>query len=159
MTTKTQNVTVTVNGAARTLACAGTTTLLTALRDDLLLTGAKRGCNQGVCGACTVLIDGRPMRSCLTLAANLDGAEVTTVEGLAPRGELTRVQESLLKQNAVQCGFCTSGMVMVAHDFLQRNPDPDVGEVRDALSGNLCRCSGYRALVDAVIDAATGGAA
>lgn len=99
------------------------------------------------------------MRSCLTLAANLDGAEVTTVEGLAPRGELTRVQESLLKQNAVQCGFCTSGMVMVAHDFLQRNPDPDVGEVRDALSGNLCRCSGYRALVDAVIDAATGGAA
>ncbi len=159
MTTKTQDVTVTVNGAARTLACAGTTTLLTVLRDDLLLTGAKRGCNQGVCGACTVLIDGRPMRSCLTLAANLDGAEVTTVEGLAPRGELTRVQESLLKQNAVQCGFCTSGMVMVAHDLLQRSPDPDVEEVRDALSGNLCRCSGYRALVDAVIDAATGGAA
>lgn len=120
MTTKTQkaSATVTVNGTERTIACDGTTTLLTVLRDDLALTGAKRGCNQGVCGACTVLIDGRPMRSCLSLAANLDGAEVTTIEGLAPRGELTRVQESLLKRNAVQCGFCTSGMVMVAQDFL-----------------------------------------
>lgn len=158
MTGVSQDVSMTVNGAERRLSCDLSTTLLTALRETFALTGAKRGCNQGVCGACTVLVDGRPARACLTLAADLDGAEVTTVEGLAPRGKLTKVQESLLRQNAVQCGFCTSGVVMVAHDFLQRNPSTDPDAVRTALSGNICRCSGYRSIVDAVIDAASGEA-
>lgn len=159
MTSARQDVSMTVNGKSREISCDGATTLLTTLRDTLALTGAKRGCNQGVCGACTVLIDGRPARACLTLAADLDGSEVTTIEGLAPRGELTRIQASLLRQNAVQCGFCTSGIVMTAHDFLQRNPSTDPDAVRTALSGNICRCSGYRSIVDAVIDAAMGGEA
>ncbi len=149
-------VTITVNGRARDLKCAGHATLLTALRDDLALTGTKRGCNQGVCGACTVLVDGCPVRSCLTLAANLDGAEVTTVEALAARESLNRLQESFLKSNAVQCGFCTSGILLTAQDYLDRNPEPTVDGVRDALSGNICRCSGYRKIVDAVMDAVTG---
>lgn len=159
MTESTQAVSLTVNGSERHITCPAAATLLSVLRDTLGLTGAKRGCNQGVCGACTVLVDGRPVRACLSLASNLDGSDITTIEGLAPRRELTRVQESLMQNNAVQCGFCTSGMVMVAHDFLKRNPAPDVEAVRVALSGNLCRCSGYRAIVDAVVDAAAGGAA
>lgn len=158
MTASEMPISLTVNGQERRVECGLGTTLLSALRDGLDLTGAKRGCNQGVCGACTVLVDGRPVRSCLTLAADLDGAEVVTVEGLAPRGELSRIQQSLMKRNAVQCGFCTSGIVMTAHDFLERNPGTDPDAIRVALSGNICRCSGYRAIVDAVIDAATGEA-
>lgn len=156
--TASTEVKVTINGAARKLSVGGGTTLLTVLREDLALTGAKRGCNQGVCGACTVMIDGSPMRSCLTLAAGLDGAAITTVEGLAPRGDLSRVQQSLVDSGAVQCGFCTSGIVITAQAFLKDNPAPTVDEVREALSGNICRCSGYRKIVDAVVDAAVGDA-
>lgn len=154
--TASNEVELTVNGMARALSVNGGTTLLTALREDLALTGAKRGCNQGVCGACTVMIDGVPMRSCLTLAAGLDGADVTTVEGLATDRNLSGVQQSLVESGAVQCGFCTSGIVITAQAFLKDNPAPTVDQVREALSGNICRCSGYRRIVDAVVDAAMG---
>jgi carbon-monoxide dehydrogenase small subunit len=148
---------VTVNGEQRQLAVAPGTTLLTALRDHLALTGSKRGCNQGVCGACTVLIDGVPMRSCLTLAANCDGQAVTTVEGLAQDGRLTAVQESFLASGAVQCGFCTSGVLVTAHAFLRElNSPPSVEAVQKALSGNICRCSGYKKIIDAVRGALAG---
>lgn len=143
-----------VNGVSRAVPGRGDKTLLTALRDDLGLTGAKRGCNQGVCGACTVLVDGEPMRACLSLAANCAGHSVTTVEGLSHNGALTPIQQALIDANAVQCGFCTSGMIMTAHAFLRRNTAPTADEVRTALSGNLCRCSGYRKIVDAVLLAA-----
>lgn len=147
-----------VNGRAHPLPEAPTRTLLSVLRDDLRLTGAKRGCNQGVCGACTVLVDGRPVRSCLTVTANVAGAEIVTVEGLAEGTTLAPIQQALLDTGAVQCGFCTSGMVISAHAFLGENPDPDADAVREALSGNLCRCSGYRKIVDAVLLAAERGA-
>jgi carbon-monoxide dehydrogenase small subunit len=145
--------TLTVNGRPREVQ-AGHRTLLTVLRDDLGLTGTKRGCNQGVCGACTVLIDGVPQRGCLTVAANVAGAEITTIEGLSPAGTLSPIQRALIEAGAVQCGFCTSGMVLAAQDYLNRGGAPDAEAVREALSGNICRCSGYRKIVDAVVAAA-----
>jgi aerobic-type carbon monoxide dehydrogenase small subunit (CoxS/CutS family) len=143
-------VELTVNGRGRTVRAAPEATLLTALRDELTLTGAKRGCNQGVCGACTVLVDGRPVRSCLSLALNVVGQEITTIEGLAQSGRLLPLQQSLLSHGAVQCGFCMSGMLVSAFALLQRRPNPTRDETRTALSGNLCRCSGYSKIVDAV---------
>ena len=145
--------TLNVNGRPREVA-PGHRTLLTVLREDLRLTGSKRGCNQGVCGACTVLVDGVPQRGCLTVAANVAGAEITTIEGLAPDGELATVQRALIEAGAVQCGFCTSGMVLAAQDYLNRSGSPDPEAVREALSGNICRCSGYRKIVDAVVSVA-----
>lgn len=150
-------VTLTVNGLRRTVLSDGQQTLLTALRKVLGLTGTKRGCNQGVCGACTVLVDGEPVRACLSLTANCGGREVQTIEGLATRDRLAPIQQALIDENAVQCGFCTSGMALTAHAFLQRHSQPTVDEIRAALSGNLCRCSGYRKIVDAVARAAAGG--
>ncbi len=146
-----------VNGRLRELRVAPHATLLSVLRDQLSLCGAKRGCNQGVCGACTVLLDGDPVRACLSLAANCEQSEITTVEGLAHDGTLAPVQQALIAANAVQCGFCTSGVVLSAHALLARNPTPTVAEVREALSGNLCRCSGYRKIVDAVVGVAGRG--
>lgn len=154
-----QEIRLSVNGRVHTLSCEATKTLLTALRDDLGLTGSKRGCNQGVCGACTVLIDGVPMRACLTLAANAEDMAITTIEGLAGDGALTPIQQAMVAEGAVQCGFCTSGMILTAHEFLQHNANPTVDEIRTALSGNICRCSGYRGIVDAVARAAAGGSA
>lgn len=148
------DLTLDVNGRARRVAAVPDVTLLTVLRDDLRLTGAKRGCNQGVCGACTVLIDGRAMRSCLTLAADAEGRAVTTVEGLGD--DLNPVQVALAELGAVQCGFCTPGVVVAATAFLRDNPRPDIEAVREGLSGNLCRCSGYRKIVDAVHRAGQG---
>ena len=132
-----------INGRARSVRARPAATLLTVLRDELKLTGAKRGCNQGICGACTVLIDGKPMRSCLSLAANVVGRQVTTIEALAQRKELAPLQNALLECGAVQCGFCMSGMLVSAAALLLQNPTPTMDETRDALSGNLCRCSGY----------------
>ncbi|MFO1055672.1 MAG: FAD binding domain-containing protein [Dongiaceae bacterium] len=138
-----------VNGRARTVADPGRT-LLEVLRDELGLTGAKRGCNQGVCGACTVLVDGRPMRSCLSLAANCAGREVVTVEGLGgPATE--RLREAFAAVGAVQCGFCTPGMLAALQPLLAAGGRPGPDDVRAAISGNLCRCSGYRKIVDAVL--------
>jgi aerobic-type carbon monoxide dehydrogenase small subunit (CoxS/CutS family) len=138
-----EQVTLAVNGEARELRLPPSATVLDALRDHLALTGAKRGCNQGVCGACTVLLDGLPVRACLTLAAAVAGREITTIEGLAPPGELGRVQRALLEAGAVQCGFCTPGVVLAIEGLLRETPSPDEAALREALSGNLCRCSGY----------------
>jgi carbon-monoxide dehydrogenase small subunit len=145
-----------VNGAARSVETPTFETLLETLRERLALTAAKRGCNQGVCGACTVLLDGRTVRSCLTLTANCDGAAVTTAEGLAPAGRLSRLQQAFADAGAVQCGFCTAGMLISAHALLQRNSKPDIDDIRAGMAGNLCRCSGFRKIVDAVRLAAEG---
>jgi aerobic carbon-monoxide dehydrogenase small subunit len=124
-------------------------TLLSALRDRLGLTGAKRGCNQGVCGACSVLIDGMAMRSCLALAANCEGREIVTVEGVAPNGVPSVVQRAFVESGAVQCGFCTPGFVMALTGLLRHNPAPREAEIREALGGNICRCTGYAKIVEA----------
>jgi aerobic-type carbon monoxide dehydrogenase small subunit (CoxS/CutS family) len=125
------------------------------LREDAHLYGTHLGCEHGVCGACTVLVDGEPLRSCLMLAVQADGAEITTVEGLAPDGALHPLQEAFREHHALQCGFCTPGFLMTALHLLRERPDiEDEGEIREALAGNLCRCTGYSNIVDAVRDAA-----
>jgi carbon-monoxide dehydrogenase small subunit len=129
-------------------------TLLSLLRDVLGLTGTKWGCMTGDCGACTVLVDGEPVVSCLQLAQQVRGREVTTVEGLERNGELGDVQAAFVSNGAAQCGFCTPGMIVAAQALLQRNPSPTEAEIREALSGNLCRCTGYNKIVDAVLEAA-----
>lgn len=139
-----------INGRARSVRAQPSATLLTVLRDELMLTGAKRGCNQGICGACTVLIDDKPMRSCLSLAVNVVGRQVTTIEALAQKKELKPLQSALLECGAVQCGFCMSGMLVSASVLLQENARPTLDEARAALSGNLCRCSGYIKILEAV---------
>jgi aerobic-type carbon monoxide dehydrogenase small subunit (CoxS/CutS family) len=149
-------IALTVNGEARTVTIPAGETLLETLRERLALTGAKRGCNQGVCGACTVNVDGRPVRGCLSLTANCAGAEIVTIEGMAANGTLGRIQAALEAVGAVQCGFCTSGMVIAADALLRDNPHPSAADVQIGISGNLCRCSGYRMIVDAVLFAASG---
>lgn len=156
---ETMRVTLQVNGEARALDIDPRRTLLAVLREDLGLTGAKCGCNQGVCGTCTVLADGRPIRACLALAAAMSGRAVTTIEGLAAAGELHPVQRAFVEHGALQCGFCTPGMVLAAKALLDEDPDPDVDTIRHALGGNLCRCTGYVKIVDAVRACARGGAA
>ena len=128
--------------------------LIDILRDDFFLTGAKEGCGEGECGSCTVLMDGLPVHSCLVLAGQLEGHEVLTVEGLAQNGELDLLQNAFVENNAVHCGFCTPGMILSAKGLLLQNPDPSEEEIREALSGNICRCSDYRQIVMAVKDAA-----
>ena len=129
------------------------------LREKLALTGTKNGCEAGACGACTVLVDGEPVNSCMMLAVEADGREVTTVEGLAREGQLSALQEAFVAHNAVQCGFCTPGMLISAHALLERNPHPTEDEIREALVGNLCRCTGYVRIVQAVQAAAEEGGA
>ena len=150
----TLTISIVINGEKHQTLVSGRDTLLTVLRDQLHLTGTKRGCNQGVCGACTVLVDGTAVRSCLSIAALCEGSDVTTVEGLNQNGEMSPVQQAFSEQGAVQCGFCTSGMMMAAHAFLAENNNPTVEEAQKGISGNLCRCSGYKKIVDAVIEAA-----
>ena len=128
--------------------------LIDILRDDFFLTGAKEGCGEGECGSCTVLMDGLPVHSCLVLAGQLEGHEVLTVEGLAKNGELDLIQNAFVENNAVHCGFCTPGMIMSAKGLLMKNPDPTDTEIRETLSGNICRCSDYRQILLAVKDAA-----
>ena len=128
--------------------------LIDILRDDFFLTGAKEGCGEGECGSCTVLMDGLPVHSCLVLAGQLEGREVLTVEGLMQSGELDLIQTAFVENSAVHCGFCTPGMIMSANGLLMKNPDPSEKEIREALSGNICRCSDYRQIVMAVKDAA-----
>ncbi len=124
--------------------------LLDVIREDLGLTGTKRGCEIGECGACTVILDGQTVNSCLVLAVQADGLKITTIEGVAEKGELHPVQESFLKYDAVQCGFCTPGMVLSAVNLLDHNSEPTELEIKEAIAGNLCRCTGYQQIVDAI---------
>ena len=151
------SITVTVNGAKERLDVPSNMTLLYMLREKLALTGTKNGCEAGECGACTVLLDGEPVNSCLVLAVEVDGREVTTVEGLAREGRLSPLQEAFVEHNAVQCGFCTPGVLIVAHALLKRNPQPTEEEIKEALVGNLCRCTGYLRIISAVQAAADKG--
>lgn len=147
-------ITVTVNGDAYCLAVDSSRTLNELLREDLNLTGTKFGCGTGDCGACTVMVDDRIVSSCLTLAVEVDGKSVTTVEGLAPSGEeLHPIQKAFIEKGAIQCGFCTPGMEMSALALLDKNPNPSAGDIRHALSGNLCRCTGYKKIVEAIAHA------
>jgi carbon-monoxide dehydrogenase small subunit len=148
-------ITLRVNGETELVDVPSHMTLLQMLREKLVLTGTKNGCAAGECGACTVMMNGEPVNSCMVLAVECDGAEITTVEGLAQDGQLDPVQEAIIKQGGVQCGFCTPGILISARALLDRNPDPSEYEIRDALVGNLCRCTGYLRIIDAVREAAT----
>ena len=141
---------LTVNGRLREEAVADHTLLLDFLREDLGLTGTKRGCDGGECGACTVLIDSEPRLACITLAVRCDGQSVETIESLAVHGRMTRLQQAFHEKLGTQCGFCTPGMIMAAEALLRRNAAPDELQVRQALSGNLCRCTGYVKIIEAV---------
>ncbi len=145
---------VTVNGQAMEVLVPARRMLSDFLRDDLHLTGTKRGCETGVCGACTVVVNGRPVKSCLSLAVQHDGAQIQTVEGLSDGEQLHPLQDSFERCGGLQCGFCTPGMLMSACALLERTPKPSAEQVRKELSGNLCRCTGYSQIVDAVLDAA-----
>jgi carbon-monoxide dehydrogenase small subunit len=149
-----KEITINVNGVAESRAVGVEMTLLQFLRDALDLTGAKEGCNEGECGACVVLVDGKAVNSCLMLAVEADGCEVQTIESLGNAEKLHPLQRAFLKHHAAQCGFCTPGMILTALAFLQENPQPSRKEVRHALAGNLCRCTGYVQIVDAVMQAA-----
>jgi aerobic carbon-monoxide dehydrogenase small subunit len=144
----------TLNGTGVTVEAPPDRRVVDLLREDLGLTGTKEGCGEGDCGACAVLIDGESRLSCLMLAAQLEGRAVVTIEGLARDGRLHPVQEAFIEKGAVQCGYCTPGMVIAAVDLLGRNPQPSREQIRDGLAGNLCRCTGYQKIVDAVESAA-----
>lgn len=141
----------TVNREVVELEVPANKTLLKMLREDLDLTGAKEGCGAGECGACTVLMDGKPVNSCLVLAAEVDGHEILTVEGLARGTELDPLQEAFIENGALQCGYCTPGMIMSAKALLIENPNPSEAEIREWISGNLCRCTGYEKIIEAVL--------
>ena len=144
-------VSLTVNGEEYEAVVTPNQTLLEVLRDDLYLTGTKEGCGEGACGTCTVLLDGKPVRSCLTLAVEVQGREITTIEGLAPMGELHPVQKAFVEYGAIQCGFCSPGMILTAKALLDENPNPTEQEARQAISGNVCRCTGYAKIVEAIL--------
>jgi carbon-monoxide dehydrogenase small subunit len=143
-----------VNGEEYEVAVAPNRTLLEVLRDDLYLTGTKEGCGEGACGTCTVLLDGKPVRSCLTLAIEVQGREITTIEGLASMGKLHPVQRAFVEYGAIQCGFCAPGMILTTKALLDENPNPTEQEARQAISGNVCRCTGYAKIVEAMLKAA-----
>lgn len=153
-----QSVTLTVNGVPYTRYIPGRRLLVDFLRYDLGLTGTKEGCSVGVCGACTALVDGEMVASCITLAAALDGAEIMTIEGLAQEGRLHPVQQAFIDYGGFQCGICTPGQVMAAKALLDANPQPTEAEIREWLMGNLCRCTGYYKIVESVVQAAAGAA-
>jgi carbon-monoxide dehydrogenase small subunit len=132
-------------------------TLLEVLRDDLHLTGTKESCGEGVCGSCTVLVDGIPVRSCLTLAIAVEGKEITTIEGISEGGKLHPIQDAFVNHHAIQCGFCGPGMILTAYALLKENPNPSEEEIRRAISGNVCRCTGYAKIVEAVKSLASEG--
>ena len=143
-----------VNGRAQSVAAPDSATLLEVLRDTLHLTGTKQGCDGGECGACTVLVDGAPRLACITLAASVEGRSIETIESLATQGRLSALQRAFHEQLGAQCGFCTPGMVMAAEALLRREPQPSEAQIRAALAGNLCRCTGYVKIVEAVQTAA-----
>lgn len=147
-------ITFTVNGKKVTVETTPDRPLLDVLREDLLLTGTKQGCRTGECGACTVLLDGKTVNSCLVFAGQMEGREVVTIEGIADGDRLHPIQEAFIEEGAVQCGFCIPGMIISAKDLLDRNTEPDEKEIKEALAGNLCRCTGYSKVVKAVRSAA-----
>jgi len=149
-----RKVTVTVNGKSYEREVESRLTLVDFIRHELLLTGTHVGCEHGVCGACTVLLDGAAVRACLLLAVQANGKRIDTVEGLADGEKLNPLQEAFRDNHGLQCGFCTPGMLMTLTEFLREQPNPTEGEVREAISGNLCRCTGYQAIVAAALDAA-----
>jgi len=144
---------VTVNGERHSVEVPARRMLSDFLRDDLNLTGTKRGCETGICGACSVLVDGEVVKSCLSLAVQANGRGITTVEGLAKGDELHPLQQSFMECGGLQCGYCTPGMLMTACHLLERNPRPTADEVREGLNGNLCRCTGYAQIVESILDA------
>jgi aerobic-type carbon monoxide dehydrogenase small subunit (CoxS/CutS family) len=143
-------ITLTVNDETHNLMVLPNRTLLDVLRDELHLTGTKESCGEGVCGSCTVLVDGQPTRSCLTLAVAMAGKEITTIEGLAEGDKLHPVQEAFVTYHGIQCGFCSPGMILTAYALLKENPNPTEEEIRRAISGNVCRCTGYAKAVEAI---------
>ncbi len=143
-----------VNSQEREIVTESTRTLLSILREDLGLKGTKEGCGKGECGACTVIMDGKPVVSCLVLACQLDGCEITTIEGLSKDDRLDPIQQAFIEEGAVQCGFCTPGMILSAKALLMKNQDPSEGEIKEAISGNLCRCTGYSKIIKAIGKAA-----
>ncbi len=150
-------ISFTINGDVKEIEIEPNKTLLKMLREDLDLIGAKEGCGAGECGACTVLVDNKPVNSCLMLAVEADGKKIITIEGLSDGINLDPLQKSFIKHNALQCGYCTPGTIMSAKALLNRNPHPAEVDVKEALAGNLCRCTGYKRIVDAVLDAAKKG--
>ena len=149
-----KTISLTINGERRELAVEGYRTLLDTLRNEAGLTGTKKGCDVGDCGACTVILDGKPVCSCLVLAAEVDGAAVQTIEGLGKKGKLHPLQESFVRYGGAQCGFCTPGMIMMAKALLDANPSPSEEEIRFAIAGNICRCTGYTKIIEAIQAAA-----
>ena len=147
-----KTITFTLNGEKRTIEVEPNDILLEVLRGKLGITAPKYGCGRGDCGTCTVLLNGKTVRSCLILAIEVDGHEITTLEGLS-KEKLTPLQESFIEHNSFQCGFCAPGMIMTATELLQRNPHPTEEEVKEAISGNLCRCTGYVSIIEAILDA------
>ena len=154
---RTRLISLCVNGEWHEVAVKPRNMLVEAIRDTIGLTGTKASCESGTCGACTVLVEGRPVLGCITLAVECDGKQVQTVEGLADGEKLSSIQEAFLDQGAVQCGFCTPGMLMSATALLRRNPKPTREDINKALEGNLCRCTGYNAIVEAVLQASGQG--
>ena len=150
-------VALTVNGVPQEAEVPSNMTLLALLRERLGLTGTKDGCSAGECGACTVLLNSEPVNACMVLAAESDGADIITVEGLIHDSQLDPLQTAIIESGAAQCGFCTPGIIISARALLDRNPEPSEGEIRDALRGNLCRCTGYLRIVKAIQQAAQGG--
>jgi carbon-monoxide dehydrogenase small subunit len=150
---KTQIVEFTVNGEKRELEVFPMARLLDVLREELLLTGTKEGCGEGECGACTVIIDGQIVNSCLVPMAQVNGAQITTIEGVAGAGDLHEVQQAFIEHGGAQCGICTPGMVLAAVDLLKRNPAPTENDIRNGLAGNLCRCTGYMKIFESVVRA------
>ena len=149
-----RTITIEVNGDSHEIEVENRRTLLQVIRDDLKLTGTKKMCDMGECGSCTVLLDGMSVNSCLVLAVDADGKKVQTIEGVAHGDDLDPIQEEFVQKGAIQCGFCTPGMIMATKAFLAKNPNPTEEEVKTALSGNLCRCTGYVRIVEAVMTSA-----
>jgi carbon-monoxide dehydrogenase small subunit len=151
MSDKLVKVEITINGKQEARLVEPRTTLVDFLRDHVQLTGTHVGCEHGICGACSVLLEGEPVRSCCMFAVQVDGMKVTTVEGLAPgRGQLSKIQDAFCEKHAMQCGYCTPGMLIACHALVKNNPHPTEGQIREAIGGNLCRCTGYQQIVDAV---------
>jgi carbon-monoxide dehydrogenase small subunit len=148
------NINLNINNEKYNLSVKPNTLLLDLLRDEIGLTGTKRGCDTGECGACTVLINGVPVNSCLVLAVEVDGKDITTIEGLSHNGKLHPIQETFIEKGAVQCGFCTPGMILSAKALIDNNPDPTEQDIKVAIAGNLCRCTGYKKIIEAISAAA-----